>query len=92
MRFHKSIRLQVLLAMLAFPASVIASVPSGMSRAELARVKDVATVEGVRDNQLVGYGIVVGLRGIGDSSQTVFPLQTLVFTLERMGVNLQQSS
>ncbi len=55
----------------------------------LARVKDVASVEGVRDNQLVGYGIVVGLHGTGDSSQTVFPLQTLESALERMGVSLQ---
>lgn len=56
-----------------------------------ARVKDVATVEGIRDNQLVGYGIVVGLRGTGDSSQTIFPVQTLISTLQRMGVNLPQS-
>jgi flagellar P-ring protein precursor FlgI len=58
-------------------------------RGKLARVKDVASVEGVRDNQLVGYGIVVGLHGTGDSSQTVFPLQTLESALERMGVSLQ---
>jgi flagellar P-ring protein FlgI len=58
-------------------------------RTKLARVKDIATVEGVRDNQLVGYGIVVGLHGTGDSSQTVFPLQTLESALERMGVSLQ---
>jgi flagellar P-ring protein precursor FlgI len=58
-------------------------------RMKLARVKDVASVEGVRDNQLVGYGIVVGLHGTGDSSQTVFPLQTLESALERMGVSLQ---
>lgn len=57
-----------------------------------ARVKDVATVEGIRDNQLVGYGIVVGLHGTGDSSQTVFPLQTLISALQRMGINLPQSS
>ena len=57
-----------------------------------ARVKDVATVEGIRDNQLIGYGIVVGLHGTGDSSQTVFPLQTLISALQRMGVNLPQSS
>jgi flagellar P-ring protein precursor FlgI len=57
-----------------------------------ARVKDVATVEGIRDNQLVGYGIVVGLHGTGDSSQTIFPLQTLISALQRMGVNLPQSS
>ncbi|HXS76586.1 MAG TPA: flagellar basal body P-ring protein FlgI [Terracidiphilus sp.] len=56
-----------------------------------ARVKDVATVEGIRDNQLVGYGLVVGLRGTGDSSQTVFPAQTLVSALERMGVTVPQT-
>jgi flagellar P-ring protein precursor FlgI len=59
------------------------------ARTRRARVKDVASVEGVRDNQLVGYGIVVGLHGTGDSSQTVFPLQTLESALQRMGVNLQ---
>ena len=57
----------------------------------LARVKDVASIEGIRDNQLVGYGLVVGLRGTGDSSQTVFPAQTLLSVLERMGVTVPQS-
>jgi flagellar P-ring protein FlgI len=52
------------------------------------RIKDVATIEGVRDNQLIGYGIVVGLNGTGDSQQTVFPVQTLISTLQRMGVNV----
>jgi flagellar P-ring protein precursor FlgI len=56
-----------------------------------ARVKDVATVEGIRDNQLVGYGLVVGLHGTGDSSQTVFPAQTLISALERMGVTVPQT-
>jgi flagellar P-ring protein FlgI len=57
----------------------------------LARIKDVATIEGIRDNQLVGYGLVVGLRGTGDSSQTVFPAQTLISALERMGVTVPQT-
>lgn len=69
--------------------SVRANVPTSTRRA---RIKDVATVEGIRDNQLVGYGIVVGLRGTGDSTQTIFPIQTLISTLERMGVNLPQNS
>ena len=59
--------------------------------AQLARVKDVATIEGIRDNQLVGYGLVVGLQGTGDSSQTVFPNQTLVAALERMGITVPQT-
>jgi len=63
-----------------------------IAKMKLARVKDVASVEGIRDNQLVGYGIVVGLRGTGDSTQTIFPVQTLISTLQRMGVNMQQST
>jgi flagellar P-ring protein FlgI len=56
-----------------------------------ARIKDVATIEGIRDNQLVGYGLVVGLRGTGDSSQTVFPAQTLISALQRMGITVPQT-
>ena len=58
----------------------------------LARVKDIATIEGIRDNQLVGYGIVVGLAGTGDSQQTAFPIQTLSSTLLRMGVSVPASA
>ena len=58
---------------------------------QLARIKDVATIDGIRDNQLVGYGLVVGLRGTGDSSQTVFPAQTLLSVLERMGITVPQT-
>jgi flagellar P-ring protein precursor FlgI len=54
----------------------------------LARIKDVTSVQGIRDNQLIGYGLVVGLRNTGDSQQTVFPIQTLADALQRMGVNL----
>lgn len=53
-----------------------------------ARVKDISSIEGIRDNQLVGYGIVVGLLGTGDSQQTTFPAQTLASTLLRMGVSV----
>jgi flagellar P-ring protein FlgI len=57
-----------------------------------ARLKDIASIEGIRDNQLVGYGIVVGLQGTGDSQQTSFPTQTLAATLLRMGVSVPASS
>lgn len=53
-----------------------------------ARIKDIASIEGIRDNQLVGYGIVVGLNNTGDSQQTTFPIQTLTATLLRMGVSV----
>lgn len=58
----------------------------------LARVKDIASVDGIRENQLVGYGIVVGLAGTGDSQQTGFPVQTLASTLLRMGVSVPATS
>ena len=57
-----------------------------------ARVKDIASIEGIRDNQLVGYGLVVGLAGTGDSQQTTFPTQTLAAMLLRMGVSVPASS
>lgn len=57
-----------------------------------ARVKDLAQVEGVRDNLLVGYGLVVGLKGTGDRQQTVFSTQTLSNLLERMGVSVSPTA
>ena len=52
------------------------------------RIKDIASFEGVRDNQLVGYGLVVGLSGTGDRTQTYFPTQTLANMLERSGLSI----
>jgi len=73
-------------------ALLVTSIPAHAATAgHLARIKDVATIEGIRDNQLVGYGLVVGLRGTGDSSQTVFPAQTLISVLERMGITVPQT-
>ncbi len=83
-----SFRWWVLLASALFLA---ASLARAESVAQKARVKDVATIEGIRDNQLVGYGLVVGLHGTGDSSQTIFPAQTLISALERMGVTVPQT-
>jgi flagellar P-ring protein precursor FlgI len=56
--------------------------------ARTARVKDVTEVEGIRDNMLVGYGLVVGLGGTGDRQQTLFSTQTLANYLLRMGVQI----
>jgi flagellar P-ring protein FlgI len=55
----------------------------------IARLKDLSTVEGIRDNQLIGYGLVVGLAGTGDKQQTIFSVQTLANMLQRMGVNIK---
>ena len=51
-------------------------------------IRDVTRIEGVRDNQLVGYGLVIGLRGTGDRQQTFFTVQTLANVLQRMGVQI----
>ncbi len=52
------------------------------------RVKDITVIEGIRDNPLVGYGLVVGLNGTGDRRQTIFSTQTLSNILQRMGVQV----
>jgi len=54
-----------------------------------ARIKDVTTVEGIRENMLIGYGLVVGLNGTGDKQQTIFSIQSLGNMLQRLGVNVQ---
>jgi flagellar P-ring protein precursor FlgI len=57
--------------------------------AEAARLKEVASVQGVRSNQLVGYGLVVGLDGTGDqTTQTPFTTQSLNAMLQQMGVTV----
>lgn len=56
------------------------------SMAHAIRIKDIASLEGVRDNQLVGYGLVVGLNGSGDSDQAKIQIQSVVNLLERMGI------
>ncbi len=56
------------------------------------KIKDLASLEGVRDNQLLGYGLVVGLNGTGDKVTTVFSAQTLTNLLSRMGVKVQPSA
>jgi flagellar P-ring protein precursor FlgI len=52
------------------------------------RLKDLISIEGVRSNQLVGYGLVVGLNGTGDRQQTYFSAQSLTNLLQRMGVSI----
>jgi len=57
------------------------------------RIKDIATFEGVRDNLLVGYGLVVGLNGTGDSIASMeFTKQSLMGMLERLGVNARSGT
>ena len=75
-----------LAACAAFAVALGAAMPaSGASR-----IKDLANVEGVRQNQLIGYGLVVGLNGTGDTLNNIpFTKQSLQAMLERLGVNIR---
>ena len=52
------------------------------------RIKDVSSIKGIRSNQLLGYGLVVGLNGSGDKSGAAFTMQSLANMIERMGVHI----
>jgi Flagellar basal-body P-ring protein len=66
----------------------LVAMPVLQAQAASARIKDIVDFEGVRENQLVGYGLVVGLNGTGDSlNNSPFTKQSLQSMLERLGVN-----
>ncbi|NNF51019.1 MAG: flagellar basal body P-ring protein FlgI [Gammaproteobacteria bacterium] len=68
---------------------LLALLAGGFQSADAERIKDLATVGGVRSNQLVGYGLVVGLDGTGDrTTQAPFTAQTLANMLEQLGITL----
>ncbi len=79
-------------AKMAFATLFLALAPA-WAMAQPVRIKDIADFEGVRDNQLVGYGLIVGLNGTGDKLRTsVFTRQTLIGMLERLGVNTRDNA
>ncbi len=64
--------------------------PYSALEAKTSRIKDIVNIEGVRENQLVGYGLVVGLNGTGDGlTSSPFTQQSLIAMLERLGVNIR---
>src|SRR5258708_31492161 len=70
-------------------AALLALALTGVSAGATSRIKDLANIEGVRQNQLIGYGLVVGLNGTGDTLNNIpFTKQSLQAMLERMGVNI----
>jgi flagellar P-ring protein FlgI len=71
----------------AFFLIIVLFLSMGAAHAQV-RIKDIADVEGVRENQLIGYGLVVGLNGTGDKlDNSVFTKESLIGMLERLGVN-----
>lgn len=76
-----------------FSAILIAASLAASPALSASRIKDIVEFEGVRDNMLVGYGIVVGLNGTGDSLRNApFTRQSLEGMLERMGVNTRDAN
>jgi flagellar P-ring protein precursor FlgI len=69
-----------------------APLPGKGTDARQVRLGDISTVQGIRDNLLIGYGMVVGLNGTGDRQQTVFSIQTLSNLLTKMGVQFNPSA
>jgi len=57
-------------------------------QAAVVRVKDITKIQGVRDNQLIGYGIIVGLQGTGDSNKATFTVQSIASMLKNFGVTV----
>lgn len=60
--------------------------------AQAVRIKDIASFSGVRDNQLIGYGLVVGLAGTGDKKDSTFTMSSMKNMLDRMGIGLSSSA
>ena len=74
-------------------AVLTAFISAGTPAHATSRIKDLANIEGVRQNQLIGYGLVVGLNGTGDTLNNIpFTKQSLQAMLERMGVNIRGST
>lgn len=78
---------------LALGLALLGSASFSQAEAATTRIKDIVDIEGVRDNLLVGYGLVVGLNATGDSlNNSPFTQQSLIGMLERLGVNIRDES
>lgn len=87
-------RLGLAISILPLATALLARADTAAPATEVHKVliRDVSSVEGVRDNSLIGYGLVVGLKGTGDRQQTFFTVQTLASILARMGVQIPSAS
>jgi len=82
-------KMKILAALVVFAGLAFAS----PVEAKTSRIKDIVNIEGVRENQLVGYGLVVGLNGTGDSlNSSPFTKQSLIAMLERLGVSVRDQN
>ncbi len=81
-------RRRILLSLAGVAALLCACAAAAAAENQKVLVRDITQIEGIRDNQLVGYGLVVGLNRSGDTQQTFFTVQTLANMLQRVGVQI----
>lgn len=74
-----------LLLAVCLPATALDAPPPSSRQV---RIREITTIEGMRDNSLMGYGLVVGLRGTGDQKQTIFTTQMLANVMSRLGMQI----
>jgi flagellar P-ring protein precursor FlgI len=79
-------------ALLATAVAIVPAPARGEDTVRQALIRDVTSIEGVRENPLIGYGMGVGLNGTGDRQQTLFTTQTLASVLDRMGVQISPTA
>ena len=91
-RPSRTLRLGTKCLCLILAAALIALSPVSVSASVAVRVKDLARVDGIRNNQLMGYGLVTGLEGTGDGTRSLFTLQSIANMLQRFGVTISPSS
>ena len=76
----------------ALAALLAAALVLAASLAHAVRLKDIASFSGVRSNELVGYGLVVGLSGTGDGAASDFTITSMINMLEKMGVEVKKAA
>ncbi|MFZ0284121.1 MAG: flagellar basal body P-ring protein FlgI [Terriglobales bacterium] len=91
MNKHTNFGIRVLTAALCWSALIAPVTADSMPNRQV-MVRDLTTISGVRENPLIGYGVVVGLKRTGDSQQTLFTTQTLANVLQRLGVQITPAS
>lgn len=87
-RFMRRLGLKHVVRMAMVAALIGAAVGLAPAAFAESRMKDIARVEGVRDNDLIGYGLVVGLKGTGDSGSSMFTVQSVANMLMRFGIKI----
>jgi flagellar P-ring protein precursor FlgI len=83
--------MKLLCTILLLFSSALASATDPAPASRKVRIREITTVEGMRENSVIGYGLVVGLRGTGDQKQTVFTTQMLANVMLRMGMQISST-